>query len=92
MIYHPKKTGPPVDAIQLTGPDSAKRIRREFACSVDYRPDEAMAIVDGTRVERGEYVIAYMCALIVRDPDWFDGRYRKFERQEELFKITERTK
>lgn len=79
MIYHPKKTGPPVDAIQFTGPESAERIRREFACPVEYRPDEAMAIVDGTRVERGEYVIAYMCALVPMAQERFEGLYRKFE-------------
>ncbi len=85
MIYHHRQTGHPVNAIHLTGPESAERIRREFHCPVEYRANEAMAIVDGVRVERGQYAVLAMPAIVAMNQERFDRRYRKFERQEELF-------
>ncbi len=85
MKYMNRETGAPVEAIQFTGADSVKRIEREFACPVEYRSDEAMAIVDDVTVKRGDYVIAYMREIIVKDPDWFNQRHQKHEIEMDLF-------
>ena len=85
MIYHHKDNGHPVNAIQLTGPESAERIRREFHCPVECRPDDAMAIVDGVPVERGQYAVLAMPAIVAVEQELFDRRYRKFEVEMDLF-------
>jgi hypothetical protein len=85
MKYYHRKTGAQVDAIQFTGPESVERIAREFACYIEYKPDEAMLIADGTQVKRGQYAVLGMCAIVAMNQEWFDGRFKKNEFQRELF-------
>ncbi len=85
MKYVNRDTGAPVEAIQFTGPGSVHRIERELACRIEYHPDKALLIADGTRLERGQYAVLAMCSIVAMDQDVFDERHEKDEIQEELF-------
>ncbi len=85
MKYINRDTGDPIEPTQFTGADSVQRIEKEFACQVEYHPDKALLIADGTRLERGQYAVLAMCSIVAMDQVQFDSRYRKYEIQEEWF-------
>lgn len=85
MRYVHRKTGAPVEAIQLTGSESAARITKEFACHTSYKPDKALLVADGTTIKRGQYAVLAMCSIVAMDQTVFDDRFKKVEFQEELF-------
>ncbi len=72
MKYMNRDSGAPVEAIQFTGPGSVKRIEREFAWRIEYHPEKALLIADGTRFERGQYAVLAMCSIVVMDQADFD--------------------
>lgn len=85
MNYYHRISGAPIRAIQFTDKESARKIAREFACEVEIIDGGDTILVGCNSVKRGNYAVLAVCSIISMDPETFGKRFKKDERQMELF-------
>ena len=68
--YQHRKSGIPVDAIRLTGPESVQKIATEFNVHIEYHGELGTACMDGVWISRGQYAVMRMVAIVVVDSNY----------------------
>jgi len=82
--YYNRKTGAPLAAVQYTGPKSIAMIENELCCNVvEIAPGVITA--DWTRIERGQYAVVALCAIVAMDQETFNRRFTKNELELDIF-------
>lgn len=83
--FQNRKTGQPVTAVQFTDFKSAERMAREMSAYAIYRHTLGTVRLDGTVIKRGQYAVMSMAAIVAMDSDTFNGRFKPYDTQMEMF-------